>query len=251
MSLNRAHIQYILNQFDAGASPHRILDCLQNSAFLPLLTLATVEQCLYENGRLSITYFRSDYHHDEAQGSYQSSPRLGQRHASNNILLPQPDNQTQSAPGISATTNTQQEVYQVPSANNNNNSASVQTFATEADAVVTNPGGSGPTESWNALADRFVMSAYHMGHSLVDIWARLRSNGYNVTQAEVRESMIRQRLPIAGWSRVRWKKETWLFFFLLFLSGYELEVVDIGMDWWCYDSVPPQPPGKKLHWDEN
>lgn len=89
MSLNRAHIQYILNQFDAGASPHRILDRLQNSAFVPWLTLATVEQCLYEYGRISIRYhIRSGYHHDEAHQGFQSdSPRLG-RHAtaSNNIF---------------------------------------------------------------------------------------------------------------------------------------------------------------------
>lgn len=192
-----------MNRFDAGASPHRILDCLQKSAFLHWLKLATVEQCLRENGRIT-TYNRSDHHkaqgyqlpslgtveqclrensrtttfnrsdHPKAKG-YQL-PRLG--HASN---LLQPANQ--GAPGLSATT---QEVYQVPV-----NSA-VQTFATDPFA------DPGPTESWDALADRFVMTAYQIGHSVVDIWATLRSNGYNVTQTEVRESLARQRLPMAG-----------------------------------------------------
>lgn len=169
MSLNRAHIQYVLKQFDAGASPHRILDCLQKSAFLPWLKLAAVEQCLRENGR--ITYNPTGH---EAQG-YQL-PRLG--HASN--LLP-PANQ--GAPGHSATT---QEVYQVPV-----NSA-VQTFATDALADLD------PTESFDALADRFVITAYKTGHSVVDIWATLRSNGYNVTQADVRGSLTRQRPQMAG-----------------------------------------------------
>lgn len=170
MSLNRAHIQYVLNQFDAGASPHRILDCLQKSAFLSWLKLATVEQCLRENGR--ITYNRSGHH--KARG-YQL-PRLG--HTSN--LL---SSVNQGAPGLSATT---QEVYQVPV-----NSA-VQTFAIDA---LADPG---PTESWDALADRFVMTAYQIGHPVVDIWATLRSNGYNVTQTEVRESLTRQHPPMAG-----------------------------------------------------
>lgn len=186
MSLNRAHIQYVLNQFDAGASPHRILDCLQNSAFLPCLTLATVEQCLRENGR--ITYNRSGHH--EAQ-SYQS-PRLG--HASN--LLPPAANQ--GAPCISYTTlpvppanqgassiyPTTEEVYQAPA------NTAIPTFATD---VVADPR---PTASWDALADKFVMTAYQMGYSLVDIWATLRRSGYNVTQTEVRESLARQRLPM-------------------------------------------------------
>lgn len=185
MSLNRAHIQYILNQFDAGASPHRILDCLQNSAFLTRLTLATVEQCLRENGRL--TYNRSGHH--EAQG-YQL-PRLG--HAGNRLP---PGNQ--GAPCISSTTlppanqlassifPTTQEVYQAPA-----NSA-VQTFATD---VVAHPG---PTASWDALADRFVMTAYQMGYSLLDIWATLRASGYNITETAVRESVARQRASMGG-----------------------------------------------------
>lgn len=225
MSLNRAHIQYVLNQFDAGASPHRILDCLQKSAFLPGLKLATVEQCLRENGR--ITYNRSGHH--EAQG-YQL-PRIG--HASN--LLP-PANQ--GAPGLSATT---QEVYQVPV-----NSA-VQTFATDA---VADPDSS---ESWDALADRFVMAAYQTGHSVVDIWATLRSNGYKVTQTEVRESLTRQRLQMAGWSRVTWK-EIWFFFFfnqwslvVLFFSHYELEV---GIPVWA-DGARNRFPPRTLQFDEN
>lgn len=179
MSLNRAHIQYVLNQFDAGASPHRILDCLQNSAFLPWLTLATVEQCLCENGR--ITFIRSGHHHDdvdEAQG-YQSA-RLGRHHASNNILPPPACNQTQRAPRISATT---EEVYQGPA---DNNKSAIQTFATD---IVADPV---PAGSWNELADIFVMTAYQKGNSLVDIWEKLRSKGYKVTQAEVKESVTRQ-----------------------------------------------------------
>lgn len=195
MSLNRAHIQYVLNQFDAGASPHRILDCLQNSAFLPWLTLANVEQCLCENGRIKTFIRSSNIHHDvdEAAQGYQSTVRLGRHHAmhSNNILpVPPACNQTQRAPGISAATTTE-EVYQVP-ANNNNNPA-IQTFAT--DAAVADPG---PAGSWNELADIFVMTAYQRGHSLVDIWAMLQTKGYKVTQAEVKESVTRQLQQIAG-----------------------------------------------------
>lgn len=170
MSLNRAHIQYVLNQFDAGASPQRILDRLQNSAFLPWLKLATVEQCLRENGR--IPYYQPSHH--EAQGY--RSPRLG--HA--NYPLPSAN---QGAPGLPATT---QEVHQVPT------NYVIQTFATDA---LVDPG---PTESWNAQVDRFVMSAYLVGHSVFEIWAMLQSHGYNVTQTEVRASLDRQRLPMAG-----------------------------------------------------
>lgn len=171
MSLNRAHIQYILNQFDAGASPHRILDCLQNSAFLPWLKLATVEQCLRENGR--ITYYRPGDH--GAQGY--RSPRLG--HA-NNPLPPA----NQGAQGLSGTIT--QEVHQVPA------NYAVQTFATDA------PVDHGPTRSWDAQAERIVMSAYLIGHSAVEIWAMLRSYGYKINQTEVIASLSRQTLPRAG-----------------------------------------------------
>lgn len=170
MSLNRAHIQYVLNQFDAGASPHRILDRLQNSAFLPWLKLATVEQCLRENGR--ITYYGPG--HPKAQDC--QSPRKG-GHSSYPLTTA-----NQGAAGLSATT---QEVHRVPA------DYAVRTIGTDA------PVDPGPTESCDALADRFIMSAYLFGHSVGEIWAKLRNNGYHITEAEIKESLNRQRVPIA------------------------------------------------------
>lgn len=199
MSLNRAHIQYVLNQFDAGASPHRILDCLQNSAFLPGLTLATVEQCLCENGR--ITYSRSGHHETQA---YQSPSLLG--HAASNLLPAPANHQAAACISSSSTTlpvppasnqtgassifppTTLQEVYQqAPHAN-----SAVQTFATDV-VVADDPE---PTASWDTLADKFVLMAYQMGYSLPDIWATLRRSGYNVTQTQVRESLANQRFAM-------------------------------------------------------
>lgn len=51
MSLSTANVEYILAQFDAGVHPNQILVGLQYRSFLPGVNLATIENCLRENGR--------------------------------------------------------------------------------------------------------------------------------------------------------------------------------------------------------
>lgn len=51
MSLNRENVQYILARFGAGIPPRQILNELQYRAYLPWITIGTVERCIRENGR--------------------------------------------------------------------------------------------------------------------------------------------------------------------------------------------------------
>lgn len=55
MHLNTSDVEYILAKFDAGVPPHRIVIGLQYRAFLPSINVATIEQCLHDNGRLMKT----------------------------------------------------------------------------------------------------------------------------------------------------------------------------------------------------
>lgn len=53
--LSKSNVEYILAKFDAGVPSHRIVIGLQYRAFLPSIDVATIEQCLFDNGRLMKT----------------------------------------------------------------------------------------------------------------------------------------------------------------------------------------------------
>ena len=50
----------------------------------------------------------------------------------------------------------------------------------------------GPTMQWDARADAFALAAYRAKKSGDEIWRMLRSNGYNITRAEVVTKLVRQ-----------------------------------------------------------
>lgn len=47
----------------------------------------------------------------------------------------------------------------------------------------------GPTMTWNDQADRFTISAHRFGKTVDEIWATLRSNGYDIAKTEVIASL--------------------------------------------------------------
>lgn len=55
MHLSTSNLEYILAQFDAGVPPHRIVIGPEYRAFVPSIDVATIEQCLHDNGRLMKT----------------------------------------------------------------------------------------------------------------------------------------------------------------------------------------------------
>lgn len=66
--------------------------------------------------------------------------------------------------------------------------AAMGNFATGDDRFV----DPGPTMQWDARADAFALAAYRAKKSGGEIWAMLRSNGYDITRAEVVINLVRQ-----------------------------------------------------------
>lgn len=66
--------------------------------------------------------------------------------------------------------------------------AAMGNFATGDDRFV----DPGPTMQWDARADAFALAAYRAKKSGDEIWAMLRSNGYDITRAEVVINLVRQ-----------------------------------------------------------
>lgn len=169
MHLNTSNVQYILAKFDAGVPPHRIVIGLQYHAFLPSIDVATIERCLYDNGRLMKTH--------QAAITIKDDRSLGVGHASDPLPPANED-----SPGASATT---QEARQFPTG------SAVDNFAAADDLA-----DPGPMLPWDAQADDFALTAYRAGKSCDEIWAMLRSRGYDITRAEVVTSLIRQGVQV-------------------------------------------------------
>lgn len=169
MHLSTSNVQYILAKFDAGVPPHRIVIGLHYRAFLPSIDVATIEQCLYDNGRLMKTHHAAIVIKDDRS--------LGVGHASDS---PPPANE--GAPGASATST--QEARQLPT------NPATDNLATD-DLV-----DPGPMLPWDSQADDFALTAYRAMKSRDEIWTTLRSRGYNITRAEVVTSLIRQGVQV-------------------------------------------------------
>lgn len=171
MALNRSHVEYVLAQFDIGVPPLQILSRLQYRAFLPSVTVVTIERCLRENGRVL---------NDQRAGNKpQGNRSIEIGHASTSFSLanhvgPGPSTLTQESSQLSAR-------------------ATMRTYAT-ADEHFVNPA---PTMQWDALADSFALAAHRARKPLHEILTMLRSNGYDITLEEVLTNLTRQGVPLA------------------------------------------------------
>lgn len=163
MQLNKSHVQYALAQFDAGVSPHQILLELQYRAFLPSINVATIERCIRDNGRVLTDQ-------QQTGNATQGNQSLG----INQVSHPLPP-ASQGAPGPSAAT---QEFGQIPIE-----------FTTK--AFPSNL-GLGPTKPWDAQADKFTLAEYRAMKPVKEIWMSLRVHGYNITQLDILNSLVRQ-----------------------------------------------------------
>ncbi len=186
MHLSTSNVEYILAKFDAGVPSHRIVIGLQYRAFLPSIDVATIEQCLYDNGRLMKTHQAAiTIKDDRSLGGGGGGGGVG-GHASDS--LPPPANEG-STPRASATT---QETRQFPTG-----AAAMDTFAApDDDDLLVDPGPM-LLLPWDAQADDFALTAYRAGNKSRDeIWTTLRSRGYDISRAEVVTSLIRQGVQV-------------------------------------------------------
>lgn len=167
MHLSTSNVQYILAKFDAGVPPHRILIGLQDRAFLPNTDVATIEQCLYDNGRLMKPHQAAITVKDD------QSPGVD-GHASDSL----PPANNEGAP--SASTTTTQEVRQLPT-----DPPTTDNLATD-DAAAP-----GPMLPWDAQADDFTLAAFRVGKSRDEIWKTLQGRGYDITRYEFVKNLIR------------------------------------------------------------
>lgn len=171
MLFSKGDVQNILRQFDAGLKPVRILNELNRSGFPGSLELAAVEQCLRDNGRQISTNKQPS----NAAHGHQSH---GAGHASNSFA-----SSSHAAPGPPAAN---QKVRQLSLSAH----PAVRNSTTDNDALY----DPGPTMTWNDQADRFTISAHRFGKTVDEIWATLRSNGYDIAKTEVIASLNGQGL---------------------------------------------------------
>lgn len=187
MHLSTSNVEYILAKFDAGVPSHRIVIGLQYRAFLPSIDVATIEQCLYDNGRLMKTHQAAiTIKDDRSLGAGGGGGGVG-GHASDS--LPPPANEG-STPRASATT---QVTRQFPTG-----AAAIDNFAApdDDDDLLVDPGPM-LLLPWDAQADDFALTAYRAGNKSRDeIWTTLRSRGYDISRAEVVTSLIRQGVQV-------------------------------------------------------
>lgn len=164
MLFSRGDIHYVLSQFDAGIQLVQIINDLH---------LAAIEQCLHEHGRQISNNQPSDAGHDDQshEANRSSNPPWATNHAA---LGPPTANQ---------------EARQV--------SAHPAVLNSTTDALY----DPGPTMSWDAQADRFTIAAHRFGNSAAEIWATLRSNGYDIAQTEVIASLIGQGVSTGNRNR--------------------------------------------------
>lgn len=173
MLFSKEDVQNILRQFDAGLKPVRILNELNRSGFPGSLELSAVEQCLRDNGRQISTNKQPS----NAAHGHQSH---GAGHASNSFA-----SSSHAAPGP-------------PAANQKVRQLSLSAHAAVRNSITTDDAHAlydpGPTMTWNDQADRFTISAHRFGKTVDEIWATLRSNGYDIAKTEVIASLNGQGL---------------------------------------------------------
>lgn len=170
MPFNKSHVQYVLAEFDAGIPPQQILFGLQYRAFLPSINIATIEQCLRDNGREL---------NDQQAGNTSQDNKLSAIGYTSNFLPPP----KQSAPGPSAAT---QECGQ------SSTGCAMGTLVI-ANNCFTDPS---PTMLWDSHADQITYAAFCARNSRWQILAMLRSRGYDITVVEILASLIRQGVKI-------------------------------------------------------
>lgn len=155
-SFTAEHIQYILNQFDAGVPPTVILAELRSNGF-PNLRLFPIEQCLRANGRAVDGYDplnRSPFTSNtfDARG-YQGQPITYPGDTFVRSVGP-------TKPPYVAPSNFRPQINQ--------------------------------GRSWDRAADEYAINAHREGRSVMEIWAALSNNGYMSNAAEVAASLNAQ-----------------------------------------------------------
>lgn len=213
MRFNKSHVKEVLHQFDAGLSPHEILHDLQSRDYLPSVTVATIEQCIRDNGRVLPTHEQIGHMHATGQ---ENQPVELDHEGSPPDIPPA----SQSAPAgpskkiVRFTPETSFAESNKPArlANNptrNNLSVSrpgifiarkttVLTTSTveEPEHLDDDESTAGPPVLWDYETEKYVLDGYNANKSRAEIWRSLRDLGYDITLHEIMDSMVRQGLPI-------------------------------------------------------
>lgn len=164
MSLNRSNVRYVLPQFNAGVSPHKILCGLQYRTYLPGINFVTIERCLRKNGHLQ------DNNQTGHAALSSQSREVGRRD------LDSVRNREYNIAREEVVINLVRQGVQVATADHVD---------------------FGPFRRWDVQADSFALSAYRSGQSWDEICLTLRNRGYDITRADVVINLIRQGGKVA------------------------------------------------------
>lgn len=147
---------YVVSQFDAGVHPLVILENLQKSGY-PSLKIVTIEQCLRSTGR------NVDGYNPHLRPAFTSNTHNPQGFGGQQIQYPGDSivrHGTNSRPPYN------------PSS----------TFRPQ----------SNQEKRWDLAAATYAINAYNQGHSVMEIWEALRSDGYVSNAAEIAASLNAQ-----------------------------------------------------------
>lgn len=198
MRFNKSHVKYVLDRFDSGVSPHQILLDLQSRDYLPSLTVAIIEQCIRDNGRV--------LPHQQAGGATQGNqpPEVDQ-------ASPPLSPASQGAPGPSKNIRgsgqrrvrfaegTFAESSQSPLANTPNTfpESSVGITAKTHPATFKYLEDSDSRVLWDYETEKCVLDAYNANKSIPEIWNSVRLGlGFDIALQDILDSMIRQGLHV-------------------------------------------------------
>lgn len=147
---------YVVLKFDAGVEPREILGHLQVTGF-PNLKLVTIMQCLRARGR------NVDGYDPHLRPAFTSNTHNPQGFQGQEIQYP-------GDSFVRHGTNPRP-AYTAPS-----------TFRPQ----------SNQEKRWDLAAATYAFNAYNQGHSVMEIWAALSSNGYVSNAAEIAASLNAQ-----------------------------------------------------------
>lgn len=194
MPFNKSHVKYILDQFDAGVSPHQILLNLQYRDFLPSITVATIERCIRDNGRVLPDQQTGDATQGNQlrQAGLQASPpqlpAASQSPADSTMATQGSVNSPLASIPDTSNLDTTREPFQ--ESNLSSLGFTTETFPTTVEQI----GDTAPCRHWDTWADGYVLAAFCVHKSGEETFRELRKRGYNISRLQIVDSLVRQNL---------------------------------------------------------
>lgn len=193
MQFDKSLIKYILDQFDAGVSPHQILLDIQSHEYLPTVTVAIIELCIRESGRVLLNQQTGDATlGNQPLKVGQARPNLPP--AIQSALGPSTNIRRSGQRRVRFAEETRAESSKSPLANTLNTGVGISTKTPP--TTVENLGDFAPAELWDYETEKYVLDAYHANKSKAEIWRSVRGLGYDITLQDIVNSMLRQGLHI-------------------------------------------------------